>query len=553
MTKFNTSLHANPFVILGITTRDDRRKIVAMAEERALHLDHDTCQKARADLTNPRTRLSAEMAWMPGVAPRVAEKLTKTLSDDPLSVRSEDGLPELARANLMAAAFELVGENEPAESIAEFIRDFAWVVEAIDADEVLRDVNEDRAISDFPKAKGVEAIEDELAERRKAYRSALKNMLDSMDPDKLVETMTVAVCMVTDNGESHGPTLIHEVVDAYEVETQGFLQKEAENIAKLVESIRLTAPQGERSVAPLIDQLERVARNWDRVAKPIQLSAKSRGTQHRPSREIAYDLRSLGIELNNEHDMLNQTHRMTELLRELFAELPEVAERLGEDAEAIEDLARKKQYSEVITPLRTLCREAADAAESNPSQADKQCQKIISRAPELLTIVERSGAPVSLITQAKDEVAYAITACAIEFGNKTSKWPPCLTMLEAANIFAVSDEAKARVTKNLDVVSRNVRIYGGLEQIDSAPSLYTINGCGVTLYGNTDPDKESGSYMATYYFVLIAIPIFPICRYRVINSGGNSYRFLGKGPLRTLDKWHIAITALIILFMFFGK
>jgi hypothetical protein len=32
-------------------------------------------------------------------------------------------------------------------------------------------------------------------------------------------------------------------------------------------------------------------------------------------------------------------------------------------------------------------------------------QKIISRAPELLTIAERSGAPASLVTQAKDEAA----------------------------------------------------------------------------------------------------------------------------------------------------
>lgn len=145
-------MHANPFWILGVTTRDDRRKIVEMAEERSLHIDHDLCQKARSDLTNPRARLSAEMAWMPGVAPRVAEKLTKTLSEDPFSVRSEDGLPELARANLMAAAFELVDESEPAESIAELIRDFAWVVETIDASDVLRDVNEDRAVSGFPKS-----------------------------------------------------------------------------------------------------------------------------------------------------------------------------------------------------------------------------------------------------------------------------------------------------------------------------------------------------------------------------------------------------------------
>ena len=346
MNNNNTTLHANPFCVLGVTTRDDRRKIVEMAEERALYLDHDLCQKARADLTNPRARLTAEMAWMPGVAPRVAENLTKALSEDPLSVRSEDGLPKLARANLMAAAFELVDEDEPAESIAEFIRDFAWVVETIDADEVLRDVNEDRAISGFPEVKGVEAIEEELAERRKAYRAVLKNLLDTMDSNKLVETMTDAVAVATDDGEDQGPALIDELADAYEIGTQGFLQKEYENISALVESAREAAARGEKVVSPIIDKLGKVARNWDRVAQPIQLSAKSRGIEHRPSREVAYELRSLGIDLNNEHDMLEQAHRMTELLQELFAELPEVVEKLGADAETISGLRRQAQEKE---------------------------------------------------------------------------------------------------------------------------------------------------------------------------------------------------------------
>lgn len=342
----NTALHANPFCVLGVTTRDDRRKIVEMAEERALHLDHDTCQKARSDLTNPRARLSAEMSWMPGVAPRMAEKLVKVLSEDPKFVRSEEGLPELARANLMAAAFELVEDGEDSGLVAEFIRDFAWVVESIDADQVLRDINEDRAISGFPEVKGVEAIEEELVERRKAYRSVLKGLLDSMDPDKLVETMTDAVSVATDDGEDQGPALIDELADAYEVEAHGFLEKESENISKLVESARQAAPRGERAVAPILDKLEKVARNWDRVAQPIQLSAKSRGIQHHQSREIAYEVRSLGIDLNNEHGMLEQAHRMTELLQELFAELPEVVERLGEDAEAIEGLRRQAQEQE---------------------------------------------------------------------------------------------------------------------------------------------------------------------------------------------------------------
>lgn len=63
-----TALNKSPFAVLGVTTRDDRRRIVELAEEKSLELDHELCQKARSDLTNPRTRLSAEIAWLPGVS-----------------------------------------------------------------------------------------------------------------------------------------------------------------------------------------------------------------------------------------------------------------------------------------------------------------------------------------------------------------------------------------------------------------------------------------------------------------------------------------------------
>lgn len=114
------------------------------------------------------------------------------------------------------------------------------------------------------------------------------------------------------------------------------------------------------------------------------------------SRDIAYEIRDLESDSNNEHDMLEQTRRLIRLLQELFAEFPEVVERLDEDAAQLEDLAQKKQFSNLITPLRTLCREAANAAEVTPSQADKQGLRIISSAPGLLTNAERGGAPASL-------------------------------------------------------------------------------------------------------------------------------------------------------------
>ena len=339
-------LQRNPFALLGVTTRDDRRRIVELAEEKSLELDHDACQKARSDLTSPRTRLSAEMSWLPGVSPRKAAQLVSVLHSDPMSIRAESGLPTLAHLNLLAAAFEAVDGNDSADDVAEFIQEMAYLVDDLSADQVLRDINEDRSVSGFPEVKGVELVEAELSERKRYYRNAIKDALNRLPPASLVEAMTLAVDGITCGGEDHAPELIDELVDSYAVETQGFLQKEAENAKKLIKAARDSAKSGEGVVKPLVDKLESVARNWDKVAQPIQLSAKARGIEHEPSQEIAYSIRSLAIDLFNEHDMLVQSQRLTGLIQEIFAELPEVAERVEQDSEALADIFQNRKKSE---------------------------------------------------------------------------------------------------------------------------------------------------------------------------------------------------------------
>ena len=112
-----------------MTTRDDRRRIVELAEEKSLELDHDVCQKARSDLTNQRTRLSVEIGWLPGVSPRKASQLVENLVNDPMAIRKESGLPTLAHLNLLAAAFEAVDGKHDADDLAEFIMEAAYLAE----------------------------------------------------------------------------------------------------------------------------------------------------------------------------------------------------------------------------------------------------------------------------------------------------------------------------------------------------------------------------------------------------------------------------------------
>jgi hypothetical protein len=352
LTMKSSKLHGTPFALLGVTSRDDRRKIVDQAEHKSLELNPDDCQKARSDLTNPRNRLAVEIAWLPGVSPRRASQLLDGLLVDAMAVRRETGLPTLAHCNLLAAAFEAVPSTYPPEDLAEFIQELAVLADDLDAEEVIRDINEDRTISGFPEVKAVDQVEAELIERKRYFRTTIKEALNRLPPEALLEAVTAAVDGATCGGEDHAPELIDELVDGYAIEVQSVLEKEAETAKKLIESVRRAASGGESATVPLVEKLERVARNWDRFAQPIQLSAKARGIEHEASNTLAYSIRSLAIDLFNEHDQINPSRKLTKLLGEIFSELPEFAERVEQDADTLSDIHSKRTKAEAQAKAR---------------------------------------------------------------------------------------------------------------------------------------------------------------------------------------------------------
>jgi hypothetical protein len=136
--KFETSLHRNPFWVLRASTRDDRQRIVELADEKALVLDADVCQKARADLTNPRARLSAEIAWLPGVSPARAWQIATAVREGFVEPLLDAGLPPLPRANILSAAFEVLLVDTSTTEITDRILALAKSAEEIDAETVLR-------------------------------------------------------------------------------------------------------------------------------------------------------------------------------------------------------------------------------------------------------------------------------------------------------------------------------------------------------------------------------------------------------------------------------
>lgn len=334
-----TTLNQSPFYLLGATTRDDRRRIVELAEEKSLTLDGDVCTKARSDLTTPRNRLAVEMAWLPGLSPNSARVLVDNLHNHIDLVKMATTAPALAKANLLAAAIELLDPETEVDQWCDRIIEFAYTVDMIESEDVLREINEDRSVSGISEVKEIEQIEVELRERQRYYTDTIKTALNRFSPDKLIDVVTRVVETTTDTGEEHGASLVHDLVERYEADAnRDYLQPEAENIKKLAEAIRQSAHKGESSVKPLVDKLIQIVSKWDSVAQPIQLSVKARGLDHDLSYEVAHVIRNLGLDLFNKHDMLDTVNRLTKVLQELFAELPEMVERLDQDAETLDEI-----------------------------------------------------------------------------------------------------------------------------------------------------------------------------------------------------------------------
>lgn len=230
------------------------------------------------------------------------------------------------------------------ESLSTWIDRINTAFDSINNDELLEKINENRLIAGFPQVE-ILWLEEISQERRNWCRQVIKSRLNELTPKQLVQTVTEVVDMTTDNGEKHASGIIDDLVDFYEVEAQEFFRRETENIKQLLATIRSYAENGkpESALSFLTEKLVSVVENWDFVAQPIQVSMKSKGLLHEPSKNLGYEIRDLSIFLFNRHEKLELTRKINELLQKVFAEVVQVAEKTEEDAKALQEIEKNRE------------------------------------------------------------------------------------------------------------------------------------------------------------------------------------------------------------------
>ncbi|MBL8799787.1 MAG: hypothetical protein JNM56_38250, partial [Planctomycetia bacterium] len=86
-----------------------------------------------------------------------------------------------------------------------------------------------------------------------------------------------------------------------------------------------------------------------------------------------------------------------------------------------------------------------------------------------------------------------------------------------------------------------------MQPIRSAPSMFTMNGIGTSIYGSRDYDEETGTYVKTHAICLLFVPVIAIGAYRVADAPQGWY-FVGKVPLSPFAKfWNLALILCLTL------
>lgn len=331
----------NPFFILKASPRERKVRLIELAEVAALHGDHEAAVNGRNVLTNPRMRLAAELAWFPGLSPK---RVTDTLDAIRLGNRPNlKGMNALSRANFAAEALALHAGSTLGD-LQLGIEDLSDHVEAIDLDDALRAINEDRQAAGIPAIMDPALIEAAIAERVRHFERTVTTYLDDLPSKDMVAVYERLVSRSTNDGEDAGQRLINALVDTYELKAGAFLAGEAARIAHLIDTAKAeterkaSAPRVRASVNEIIAAL----RIWDSVAQPIQLAYKSRGLDHGESQSLAIKARAFGIYLFNQHDYLEDAKLISAALQELFAEVVAISDQIKGDVGILDGIASER-------------------------------------------------------------------------------------------------------------------------------------------------------------------------------------------------------------------
>lgn len=437
------SLAENPFAVLGVSLEATREDIEDAYEDRvvACPRDEPALLKAKQILLTPRTRLGAELRWLPNSEPQRAALLAKELLRTPEKdlAQALPLLPALDRSNVAADAIARLPSTQ-------LLPQLIAAHGQIDPGVVTATLKRMRATAKFPPATE-QQVKDQLAElTREHAASAMVGMLACGTPQLMLSTLVEDRRFVSNR-------LLDELVARYDQWSSPHLSVVEDNLDKALAAV---GDDPGSSVEPIVSGLKQ----WAELSKPIQRHSARSGLDEPRSLRIYRNVRSTCIDLANDHQQFGVAAEIVKAVRTTFRELPTAAVESEEDLALLTKLEGEQAAAAVLKPVD-------DAV----GRARKDLRRLIARldssVPAMHVPVVRDIAAAAnqarkklAGTDLRDAPAAMVRALAVEINDQNAA--AALALVEGITTLAV--ELKPAFAGDIATLRANV----GFQRLDRA-------------------------------------------------------------------------------------
>ena len=299
----------------------------------------------------------------------------------------------------------------------EWILAISHAYERIDAEEVQRTLNEERNLSGFPQITDLSVISAEIQNQRRYYSQTLSSAINNLFVNERARILTLTLETVIGNGNNRCPILIDDLIQSYELEVGDDLEKKQKIIEAQDKKLRamVDAKNPDTTLQPIVNQLIQTVKEWDTIAQPIQLSKRSRGERHIASFEIAWRVQKLTVDLFNEYLKYDFALQFLNMLLEVFAEVPEIVERITRDKKDLETQIHQVKGIEKFENINTQVEKLKEAADMK--KPDYTLTPMVNQLIQTVKTWETSGQP----PEANGTVALTVRDIALYLWNEHQK------------------------------------------------------------------------------------------------------------------------------------
>ena len=275
----------NPFAVLGVSPRDDRRKVTEKADEAAL-LGGASVEDALGTLMKMNQRIRAELRWFPGCDPAVAEtflRYAKDLSDgDSTPMPSMDGLScPLAQANALEAFFEVWPASDP-EYIVGLCRSMDRILSRVTVVETKNMINGDRRAGGWDRIQDESAVADQLEARLRELARTVSEKMSRLPSEQAVRD-TLGRIMKSDLDKQG--IIAQAAADSYLFR----IHDQEENLrTRLQGELSVQMKLKDKITRNVFDSLKPQVENWCRMTEPLR---QTPGPMRNHAESICHDMR----------------------------------------------------------------------------------------------------------------------------------------------------------------------------------------------------------------------------------------------------------------------